>query len=98
MTRAERYGSSFPRTYDTSSARYIKYNRLMANLVFTVAKNCQPVLCALLFKVENVCLVVADVMKKLVPRRANFVLSPAAPIVFRLTFNRVATCCAVITG
>ena len=56
-----------------------------AGYAFTVAKNCQPVLCALLFKVENVCLVAADVMKKLVPRRANFVLSPA-PHCFQADF------------
>jgi hypothetical protein len=48
-----------------------------AGNAFAFAKNCLPVLCALLFKVENVYLVVTDVMKKFVPRRANFVLPPA---------------------
>ena len=51
----------------------------------TVAKNCQPVLGALLFEFENVRLVVADVMKKVVPRRANFVLPPA-PHCFQADF------------
>lgn len=56
-----------------------------AGNAFTVAKNCLPVLCALLFKVENVRLVVADVMKKFVPRRAHFVLPPA-PHCFQADF------------
>ena len=48
-----------------------------AGYAFTVAKNCQPVLGALLFKVENVCLMVSKTPKKFVPRRTNFFLPPA---------------------
>lgn len=48
-----------------------------AGYAFTVVKNRQPVLGPLLFKVENICLVIADVTKKFLLRRANFVLPPA---------------------
>lgn len=40
----------------------------------TGSRSCQPVLRALLFKSKNVCLVMADVMKRFVPRRATLVL------------------------
>jgi hypothetical protein len=42
-----------------------------------MAKICQPMLRAPLFELENVCLVMVDVTKKLVPRWANFVLPPS---------------------
>ena len=43
----------------------------------TITENCEPVLGALLLKIENVSLVVTNVMKKFVPCRANLVLPPA---------------------